>query len=169
MLRYRTGADLLDFHGEFSGWDRVLKIYFEVVIPAQVQLGERVLAPSEVDALAARMHLALCSMKKRNVIVRRVAWPPLPESDRTRILSEFQRWMEERGYRVAIDRASERISIKHKRLRLFRRKPSENEILDLGAWVARAFHALLDTELDQVVLFISEGARPTSGWLAQVD
>lgn len=79
MLRYRTGSGLFDFHGEMLGWDHVLQLYFEVEIPAEVNIGGHMLDASEIGDLAARMHLALCLMKKRNVVVRKIPWPSLPK------------------------------------------------------------------------------------------
>ncbi len=167
MLRYKTGSEVIDFHGEWLG-NCVLKLHFEVSIPALVEIGGRGLEECEVDALAARMHLALRSMKQRNVVVRKTSWPPLPEPERDEILLEFQRWMQQRGWRVTVDRAGEKVSIKTKRFWLFRRKPSDTEILEQGAWVAKAWHALLYKEVDRTVIFVGEGAEQTSNWLAEL-
>jgi len=53
VLRYKTGQEVIDFDGEWLGWDNVLKLYFQLQIPAEVEIGGRRLEESEVDSLAA--------------------------------------------------------------------------------------------------------------------
>jgi len=168
MVRYRTGSDCCDFHGEWLGWDHVLKLYFEVEIPAEVRIGGGRLNTGEIEDFAARMHLALCSMKERHAVVRKVPWPPLPESERGQLLHDFKNWMEQRGWKVTASLAEESVSIKANGLRMFRRRATRTTILEQGAWVAKAYHALLYKEVDRTVLFVSEGARQTSSWLAEL-
>ncbi|MCC6590734.1 MAG: hypothetical protein IT168_28845 [Bryobacterales bacterium] len=169
MLRYEAASETFDFHGELLGSERISKVFFQVEIPAQVEIGGRVLALNEVEALAAKMHLALCSMKERNVVAQIIPCPILTDLDRDRVLGEFEQWMDQRGYRVKIDRTAEKILIKRKGLGLFRCEQTRTAICDRGRWIARAFHALLGLELDRTVLFVSQGARPTSNWLAGID
>ena len=168
MLRCKNDSGVIDFHGEWLGWDQVPTLYFEVEIPAQVDIGGHRLEASEINALAGRMHLVLCSMQERNAVVQNIRWPPLPGSDRDRLLSEFQQWMEQRGWKVAVSRSQEKITIRPNGFWVFRRNLSETEILEQGAWVATAWHALLDKEVNRTTLFVSEGARQTSHWLAEL-
>jgi len=166
-LRYQTGSEVIDFPGEWVG-DRILKLHIEVDIPAQVEIGGHELDEPAVAGLAARMHVALCSMKVRNVVARKTPWPSLSESERDRILVDFQRWMKQRGWRATVDRADEKILIRGRQFCFSRDKPSDAEIVDQGTWVAKAWHALLYKEVDRTVLFVSEGARLTSNWLAEL-
>ena len=168
MLRYKTAQEVIDFDGEWLGWDHVLKLYFQLQIPAEVEIGGRRLEESEVDSLAAQIHFVLCSMKQRNAVVRKIPWPPWPKWERDRLLQEFQHWMGQRGWSVTVNRADEKISIKRRGLRFIRPKPTETDIIAQGAWVAKGWHAMLDKEIGRTVLFVSEGARQTSSWLAEL-
>ncbi len=168
MVRMKTDSAQCDVYGEWLGWGRVRKLYCQVELPAEVNLGSRTLDANEVNKLAARMHLALCAMKERNVVVQKRPWPALTEVDRETSLRDFTLWMEQRGWRVSADRAGGRISIKSKRHRIFRRRIEDVETLEQGAWVARAYHALLFKEVDRTVLCVSEGAGETSSWLAEL-
>jgi hypothetical protein len=37
----KTGQEVIDFDGEWLRWDHVLKLYFELQIPAEVEIGGR--------------------------------------------------------------------------------------------------------------------------------
>lgn len=73
------------------------RLYCEVEVPAYVNIGGRSIDADEVNGVASRMHLALCSMKIRNVVAQEAQWPPFPELDRDVVLRDYQRWMEQRG------------------------------------------------------------------------
>ncbi|MFN7924531.1 MAG: hypothetical protein U0Q16_30800 [Bryobacteraceae bacterium] len=170
MVRYKCGADVLRFDGEWLGWRWFSPNWLEVTIPAQIELAGRQLEDHEVAAFSARMHYALVSMKLLNAVVHLKPCPPLSESEREAVLREFQEWMPRRDWKVVVDRDAERLKIRPNLRRRFRlRKTDGHEIVDQGAWVAKAFHALLYNGVDYTVLFVGERAGVTSTWLAEVE
>ena len=105
MVRMKMDSAQCDFHGEWLGWDRVSKLYCQVELPPEVNLGGRTLEANEVTKLAAGMHLALCAMRVPNAVVQKRPLPALTEVDRDTLLRDFKLWMEQRGWRVSADRA----------------------------------------------------------------
>lgn len=155
LLRYKANFDVIDFDGE---WD-ILEGCFHVELPTEVSLGGQNLERTEIEAFAARIHLALCAMECRNVVAWKMPLSPLPESSRDEVLHEFEQWMKQRGWKVKVDQAEGKISIKRAGFPFFRPKQSESEILEKDAWVAKAWSALRDYESDRTLLFVSEGVR----------
>lgn len=168
LLRYKAASEFWDFHGEWLGWNRISNLYFEIDVPSGIMIGGRVLDSDEIADLAGRVHLTLCSMNERNVVVQKANWPTMPESQRDAEFLSFKKWMENRGWTIEVNREAGKLSIKRKRFQISR-KPGVAEILEQGSRVAVAYRALHDGDSDKAILFISEDANYSSSPLYEIN
>jgi len=165
LVRFHHDACTLDLEGELDGWDKILRMYWRIKLPANLKIGQHSSDENEVEDLAARIHGALCLMREQNVILGEMQSSPMPDAKCELTLKEFRTWMEARRFKVKIDPIEGDVKIKRPGFPLFRPKRSREETLALGKWVAMAFHALNPKEANETVLYISEGANFQTTWV----
>jgi hypothetical protein len=157
---YRHGMTRMEFSAESLGWNLLRTNWLHVLLPAVLPEHDE----TDLESLAAQIHLALILMKVPNEIAVEKPFVPATAADREATLSKFTEWMRDHGWSVAVTSSGplrRKLRIRRRVLSLLRRKPSAEEILARGRWTARAYGALCSTEHD-VPLYVARGARPSN-------
>lgn len=98
-------------------------------------------------------------MRVKNVVLTKGVAVWTAAGEREAIPTGFDAWMRDRGWQIRIRQHPHEMRISRRFLNRFkRRRLSDQQILDQGRWVARAFEAIRGDDSAEVVLLVSEGA-----------
>lgn len=154
MCRVVQGETSFDFDAEWYGWHPVYLVY----IPLELNDGHRALESSDIERIAEIVHCGLCRLKMRNVVLLAGhRFEPVSVGERDETLREFDRFMQDQGWRVRVNDSLTSIKLKRRWLDFkAKRRPDK---VPQGRWIAKAFDALRREPSDYRTLFVSEKAR----------